>query len=86
MARILCAGSSTHRGLIDRRWTEGVAPLAADVVFKAPGGVEGKGRASCVEFYGGWLDAFPDGHVDVTGLHIVDDVAVEEGTFTGTRC
>jgi len=59
--------------------------LADDVVFEAPGGVRGKGKAACVQFFGGWLSAFPDAHVDVHGLHIVDDVAVEEGTFTGTH-
>jgi ketosteroid isomerase-like protein len=59
--------------------------LADDVVFKAPGGMHGKGKAACVEFYGGWIEAFPDVHVAVTGLHIIDDVAIEEGTFTGTQ-
>ena len=48
-------------------------------------GCEGKGKAACVEFYGGWIEAFPDAHVEVTGVHIIDDVAVEEGTFTGTH-
>jgi ketosteroid isomerase-like protein len=56
--------------------------LADDVVFTAPGG-EGKG--ACVEFYGGWLNAFPDGHVGVREVHILDDVAVEEGSFSGTH-
>jgi hypothetical protein len=32
-----------------------------------------------------WLDTFPDAHVEVNKLYIVDDVAVEEGTFTGTH-
>ena len=59
--------------------------LADDVVFKAPGGMHGKGKAACVEFYGGWIEAFPDAHVAVTGLQIIDDVAIEEGTFTGTQ-
>jgi ketosteroid isomerase-like protein len=59
--------------------------LADDVVFRAPGGKEGKGRAACVEFYGSWIEAFRDAHVEVTDLHIIDDVAVEEGTFTGTH-
>jgi ketosteroid isomerase-like protein len=59
--------------------------LADDVVFTAPGGMQGSGKAACVEFYGGWIEAFPDVHVDVTGLHIIDDIAVEEGTFTGTH-
>jgi ketosteroid isomerase-like protein len=59
--------------------------LADDVVFEAPGGLRGQGKAACIEFYGGWFAAFPDAHVDVRFLHIVDDVAVEEGTFTGTH-
>jgi len=33
----------------------------------------------------GWFAAFPDAHVEVHRLHIVGDVAVEEGTFTGTH-
>ena len=61
------------------------AVLADDVVFQAPGGMRGQGKPACVEFYGGWLSAFPDGHVEVHDVHFVDDVAVEEGTFTGTH-
>ncbi len=59
--------------------------LADDVVFQAPGGVNGKGKAECVEFFGSWFVAFPDAHVDVDNVHILDDVAVEEGTFRGTH-
>lgn len=59
--------------------------LAEDVVFQAPGGLRGEGKAACIQFYGSWFSAFSDAHVDVHGLHIVDDVAVEEGTFTGTH-
>jgi ketosteroid isomerase-like protein len=59
--------------------------LTDDVVFEAPGGMRGEGKAACVEFYGGWLTAFPDARVDVHRLHVVEDVAVEEGTFTGTH-
>lgn len=33
----------------------------------------------------GWFGAFPDAHVAVYGLHVAGDVAVEEGTFTGTH-
>jgi hypothetical protein len=61
------------------------AVLADDVVFHAPGGMRGQGKPACVEFYGGWLSAFPDGHVEVHDVHFVDDVAVEEGTFSGTH-
>ena len=61
------------------------AVLADDVVFQAPGGMRGQGKPGCVEFYGGWLSAFPDGHVEVHRVHFIDDVAVEEGTFGGTH-
>lgn len=58
--------------------------LAEDVTFRAPG-VSGQGKAACVEFYASWFGAFPDAHVEVHGLHIIGDIAVEEGTFTGTH-
>jgi predicted ester cyclase len=61
------------------------AVLADDVIFQAPGGMRGQGKPACVEFYGGWLSAFPDGHVEVQDVHFIDDVAVEEGTFSGTH-
>jgi ketosteroid isomerase-like protein len=60
------------------------AVLADDVVFEVPG-MRGEGKAACTEFYGSWFVAFPDAHVDVHGVHILDDVVVEEGTFTGTH-
>jgi hypothetical protein len=59
--------------------------LADDVVFEAPGGLRGEGKAASIEFYGSWFGAFPDARVDVHCVHIVDDVAIEEGTFTGTH-
>jgi ketosteroid isomerase-like protein len=59
--------------------------LADDVVYQAPGGLQGRGKASCVEFYGGWLEAFSDGRVEVHDVHILNDIVVEEGTFTGTH-
>jgi predicted ester cyclase len=59
--------------------------LADDVVFQAPGGMRGQGKSACVEFYGGWLAAFPDGRVEVHDVHILGDIAVEEGTFSGTH-
>jgi ketosteroid isomerase-like protein len=61
------------------------AVLADDVVFAAPGGVRGEGRAACAGFFSDWFRAFPDAHVEVHGLHILDDIAVEEGTFSGTH-
>ena len=59
--------------------------LADDVAFAAPGGVRGVGKQACAEFYAGWFTAFPDAHVDVGDLHVLDDVAVEVGVFTGTH-
>jgi steroid delta-isomerase-like uncharacterized protein len=59
--------------------------LADDVVFEAPGDLRGKGKAACIEFYRSWFAAFPDAHVDVHRVHILDDVVVEEGTFVGTH-
>jgi len=59
--------------------------LADDVVVVAPGPVRGEGRAACAAFFGSWFGAFPDAHVEVDALHILGDVAVEEGTFTGTH-
>jgi ketosteroid isomerase-like protein len=59
--------------------------LAEDVVFEAPGGMRGEGKEACTGFYGSWFAAFPDAHVDVASVHFIDDVAVEEGTFTGTH-
>jgi predicted ester cyclase len=59
--------------------------LADDVIFQAPGGMRGEGKAACAGFFGGWFTAFPDAHVEVHNVRFFDDVAVEEGTFTGTH-
>jgi predicted ester cyclase len=59
--------------------------LADEVVFSAPGGIRGSGKAACAAFFGSWLAAFPDGRVDVHAAHFIGDIAVEEGTFTGTQ-
>ena len=59
--------------------------LADDVVVVAPAGCAVRGKPAFVEFYGGWLRAFPDAHVDVHDVYFVDDIAVEEGTFSGTH-
>src|SRR4029077_5416447 len=59
--------------------------LADDVVFTAPGGMHGDGKAACAAFFGVWFSAFSNAHVEVQAVHIIDDVAVEEGTFTGTQ-
>ena len=57
--------------------------LADDVICRAPGGVEQKGKAACVEFHRRWLADFPDAHLEVRARHLIDDVVVEEGTFRG---
>lgn len=59
--------------------------LADDVTYHAPGGISGQGKAACAEFFAGWISAFPDAHVEVHALHVAGEVAVEEGTFTGTH-
>ena len=59
--------------------------LADDVVFRAPGGMTGNGKEACAAFFGSWFAAFPDAHVDVHAAHFIGDIAVEEGTFTGTQ-
>jgi hypothetical protein len=43
------------------------------------------GKAACVDFFGGWYSAFSDAHVEVHGAHFIDDIVIEEGTFTGTH-
>ena len=65
---------------------DGFAKVLADAaVFTAPGGMRGEGKPACVEFYGSWHRAFPDVHVEVHKVHFIDDIAVEEGTFSGTH-
>ncbi len=59
--------------------------LADNVVYHAPGAISGQGKAACAQFFADWFGAFPDAHVAVHALHIAGDVAVEEGTFTGTH-
>ncbi len=59
--------------------------LADDVVFTAPGGMQGEGKAACAAFFGSWFAAFPDARVEVHAVQFNGDVAVEEGTFIGTH-
>ena len=59
--------------------------IADDVVFSAPGGMQGAGKAACVEFFGGWYRAFSDAHVEVHSAYFFDDLVVEAGTFCGTH-
>jgi ketosteroid isomerase-like protein len=59
--------------------------LADDVVFQAPGCPRNAGKQACVDFYSGLFDAFPDAQFESRRLYILDEVAIEEGTFTGTH-
>ena len=59
--------------------------IADDVVFAAPGGIQGEGKAACVEFFGGWYRALSDAQVEVHSAYFIDDIVVEEGTFCGTH-
>jgi ketosteroid isomerase-like protein len=59
--------------------------LADDVTYSAPGGISGQGRTACAQFFAAWWHTFPDAHVDVHAVQITGDVAVEEGTFTGSH-
>ncbi len=47
--------------------------------------MSGHGKAACAQFFADWFGAFPDARGEVHALHIAGDVAVEEGTFTGTH-
>jgi predicted ester cyclase len=58
--------------------------MTDDVEFRAPG-VSGRGKVACAAFYKTWLDAFPDGHVDVRKAELSEGFAVEEGSFSGTH-
>jgi predicted ester cyclase len=59
--------------------------LADDVTYRAPGGIGGQGKEACAKFFAGWFSAFPDAHLEIHDVHIAGDLAVEEGTFTGTH-
>jgi steroid delta-isomerase-like uncharacterized protein len=59
--------------------------FADDVVFHAPGGMSGEGKDACAQYFAGWLGGFSDSHVEIHAVHITGDIAVEEGTFTGTH-
>ncbi|MBV8954781.1 MAG: hypothetical protein JO262_19955 [Solirubrobacterales bacterium] len=43
------------------------------------------GNRALVEFFGGWLSAFPDAQVEVHDVYFIDHIAVEEGTFSGSH-
>ena len=59
--------------------------MTDDVVYRAPGGMSSAGKQACAEHYAGLFTAFPDAHAMIQAVHVSGDVAVEEGTFTGTH-
>jgi len=61
------------------------ALMADDMETTAPGGVVCTGRAECVAFELGWLDAFPDARVTIEMRHVAASSVIEEGIFTGTH-
>jgi steroid delta-isomerase-like uncharacterized protein len=70
----------------NRHDIEGMAEtLADDVQMRASGMGALLGKEAVKAFYKGYLDAFPDGRVQITGVHVTDDTAFEEGVFTGTH-
>ena len=64
---------------------DGFAEVVADDVSVVAPGMRLQGKPAFLDFYGGWLQAFPDAHVEVHDVHFIDDFAVEEGTFSGTH-
>ena len=64
---------------------DGFAEVVADNVVVVAPGVRCEGKPAFVAFYGGWLQTFPDAHIEVHHVHFIDDIAVEEGTFSGTH-
>ena len=45
-----------------------------------------EGREACLDwFMPGWFGALSDADIQVEDAQIIGDVAVEEGTFTGTH-
>lgn len=59
--------------------------LADDVMFQAPGCPRSAGKQACVDFYSRLFDAFPDAQFVPHKLYVLDEVAIEEGTFAGTH-
>jgi predicted ester cyclase len=70
----------------NRHDVEGFAEtMTDDVKTRASGVGELRGKPAVKAFYKGWLDAFPDARVEITSVTITDDLAAEEGVFTGTH-
>jgi uncharacterized protein (TIGR02246 family) len=59
--------------------------LADDVVFQTPGCADGAGKEACVAYFATLFHAFPDAQFEVRKLYVLEEVAIEEGTFTGTH-
>lgn len=59
--------------------------MADDVRTSAPGAGELTGKQATKAFYKSWIDAFPDARVEIKGATCTDDMAIEEGVFTGTH-
>jgi uncharacterized protein (TIGR02246 family) len=59
--------------------------MTDDVSQRAPGIGGLRGKQAVKAFFQVWLDAFPDARVDVQAVHVLDDVVVEEGVFSGTH-
>lgn len=55
-----------------------------DVVLVAPD-AELKGREEVSEYFRAFLDAFPDGQVEVTARHDAGDSTIDEWIFHGTH-
>lgn len=64
---------------------DGFAEVVADDVAVVAPGVRVVGKPAFIDFFGSWLSAFPDAHVEVHNVYFIDDIAVEEGTFSGTH-
>jgi steroid delta-isomerase-like uncharacterized protein len=59
--------------------------ISDDVVQIVPGGMRLEGKPACIAYFAGWIEAFPDAHVDVHDVVMTDDGVAEEGTFSGTH-
>ncbi len=59
--------------------------MADDVRTRSSGSGEIRGKQAVKGFYKSWIDAFPDARVEITGATCTDDMAIEEGVFTGTH-
>jgi predicted ester cyclase len=60
-------------------------PSRNDAVQTAPAGLRFEAKAASMAFFGAWLEAFPDCHVEITRAIHSDDAVVEHGIFSGTR-